>query len=54
MTLGLRSFVVLCIMYGNNVWNNVWKLRFDFVRHCNVFFISSQLLHLFFRGSYVF
>ena len=47
MTLGLRSFVVCCITYGNNVWNNVWKLRFVFVRDCDVFFISSQLRYLF-------
>ena len=47
MTLGLRSFVVRCITYGNNVWNNVWKLRFVFVRDCDVFFISSQLRYLF-------
>ena len=38
MTLGLRSFVVCCITYGNNVWNNIWKLRFVFVCHCDVFF----------------
>ena len=39
MTLGLRSFVVHCITYENNIR----KLRFVFVRHCDVFFISSQL-----------
>ena len=38
MTLGLRSFVVCCITCGNNVWNNIWKLRFVFVRHCDIFF----------------
>ena len=54
MTLGLRSFVVRCITYGNNVWTNVWKLRFVFVRHCDVFFITSQLRYLFVRCSYVF
>ena len=54
MTLGLRSFVVRCITYGNNVWNNVWKLRFVFVRDCDVFFISSQLRYLFVWCSYVF
>ena len=54
MTLGLRSFVVCCITYGNNVWNNVWKLRFVFVRDCDVFFISSQLRYLFVWCSYVF
>ena len=48
MTLGLRSSVVRCITYGNNVW----KLRFVFVRHCIVFFISSQLRYLFVRCSY--
>ena len=46
MTLGLRSFVVCCVTYGNNVWNNAWKLRFVFVRDCDVFF-SSQLSYLF-------
>ena len=50
MTLGLRSSVVRCITYGNNVW----KLRFVFVRHCDVFFITSQLRYLFVRCSYVF
>ena len=50
MTLGLRSFVVRCITYGNNTW----KLRFVFVRHCNVFFISSHLRYLFVRCSYDF
>ena len=54
MTLGLRSFVVRCIMYGSNVCNNVWKLRFVFVRHCDVFFTSSQLRYLFIRCSYFF
>ena len=48
MMLGLHSFVVRCITYGNNVW----KLRFVFVRHCDVFFISSQLRCLFVRCSY--
>ena len=48
MTVGLRSFVVCCITYGNNVWNNVWKLRLVFVRDCDVFFISSQyVIYLF-------
>ena len=47
MTLGPRSFVVRCITYGNNVWNNVWEWRFVFVRQCDVFFISSQLRYLF-------
>ena len=42
MTLGLRFFVVRWITYGNNVLHNVWKLRFVFVRHCNVFFVTSQ------------
>ena len=37
MTLELRFFVVRCITCGNNVWNNVWKLCFIFVRHCDVF-----------------
>ena len=27
MALGLRSFVVHCFTYINNVWNNVWKLQ---------------------------
>ena len=54
MTLGLRSFVVCCITYGNNVWNNIWKLRFVFVCHCDVFFFFflSQLRYLFVRCSY--
>ena len=43
MMLGLHSFVVRCITYGNNVW----KLRFVFIRHCDVFFIRSQLPFLF-------
>ena len=43
MRLGLRSFVVRRITYGNSVW----KLRFVFVRQCDVFFISSQLRYLF-------
>ena len=44
MTLGLRFFVVPCITYGNNVW----KLRFVFIRHCDVFFISSNyIIYLF-------
>ena len=30
------------------------QLRFVFVRHCNVFFITSQLRYLFFRRNYVF
>ena len=42
MTLGLHSFVVRCITYGNNVW----KLRFVF--------ISSHLCYLFVRCSYDF
>ena len=46
--LGLRSSVVHCITYGNNVW----KSRFVFVRHCIVSFISSQLRYLFVRCSY--
>ena len=54
ITLGLRSFVVRCIMYENNVWNNVWKLRFVFVLHCDVFFISSQIRYLFVWCSYNF
>ena len=54
MTLGLSSFVVCCITCGYNVWNNLWKLRFVFVRHCDVFFISSQLRYLFVWCSYVF
>ena len=40
MTLGLYSFVVRPITYGNNIW----KFCFLFVRHCGVFFISSQLV----------
>ena len=47
-TLGLRSFLVRCITYGNNVW----KLGFVFVRHCDVFFLSSQLPYLFVPCSY--
>ena len=31
-----------------------WKLRFVFVRHCDVFFISLQLRYLFVWCSYVF
>ena len=55
MTLGLRSFLVRCIMYGNNVSNNVWRLRFVFVRYCDdSFFTSSQLRYLLIRCSYVF
>ena len=42
MTLGLRSFVVCCITYGNNVWDNIWKLRFVFVCHCDVFFFCPN------------
>ena len=50
MTLGLTLlfFVVRCITYGNNAWNNLWKLRFIFGHHCNVFFIT------FVRFSYIF
>ena len=48
MTLGLRSFVVCCITYGNNVWNNVWKLRFVFVCDCDVFFFrDNYVIYLF-------
>ena len=128
VTLGLGSFMVCCITYGNNVWNYVssqlrysfvwwsyfgtfklhtkmtWnyvsflfvvmtyflvcynyviyllnvvtffddvrnrfyfgtfellteitlQLRFNFVRHCNVFFITSKLSYLFVPCSYVF
>ena len=54
MTLRLRSFVLCCITYGNNVWNNVWKSRFVFVHNCDVFFILSQLRYLFVWCSYVF
>ena len=44
MTVGLRSFVVCCITYGNNIW----KLRFVFVLDCDIFFISSQyVIYLF-------
>ena len=50
MTLGLRSFEIRYITYGNKVW----KVRSVFVRHCDVFFISSQLRHLFVRCSYDF
>ena len=42
MTLGLRSFAVRCITYGNNVW----KLSFVF--------ISSHFRYLFVRCSYDF
>ena len=54
MTLRLRSFVLCCITYGNNVWNNVWKSRFVFVHNCDVFFILLQLRYLFVWCSYVF
>ena len=47
------SFVVCCITYGNNPWNNIWKLRFVFVCHCDLFSILSQLLYLFVWCSYV-
>ena len=48
MTLGLRSFVVRCITSGNNVRNNVWKLRFVFVRDCDVFlFRHYYVIYLF-------
>ena len=30
------------------------QLRFDFVRHCGVFFIASQLRYVFVPCSYVF
>ena len=30
------------------------QLRFVFARHCDVFFIASQLRYLFVRCSYVF
>ena len=30
------------------------QLRFVYDRHCDVFFITSQLRYLFVRGSYVF
>ena len=45
MTLWLRSFVVCCITYGNNIW----KLRFVFVRHCDVFFLflHNYVIYLF-------
>ena len=54
MTLRLRSFVVCCITYENNVWNNLWLLRFVFVHDCDTFFISSQLRYLFVWCSYNF
>ena len=54
MTLGLRSVVVSWITYGSIVWNNVWKLRFVFLRDCDAFFISSQLRYLFVWCNYVF
>ena len=56
MTLGLRSFEVCCITYGNKVWNNVRLLRFVFIhdRFCSWFFISSQLPYLFVWCSYDF
>ena len=44
MTLGLRSFVVCCITYGNNVWNNVWKLRL---------FLLVIVTRFLFRHNYV-
>ena len=48
MTLGLRSFVVRCITSGNNVRNNVWKLRFVFVCDCDVFlFRHYYVIYLF-------
>ena len=47
MTLGLRSFVVCCITYGNNVWNNVRKLSFVFVCDCDVFFCHNYVIYLF-------
>ena len=53
MTLGLRSFVVHCFTYVNNIWNNVWKLRLVCVRHCDVFLMTLQLRYLFVRCSYV-
>ena len=30
------------------------QLRFNFARHCDVFFITSQLRYFFVRGSYIF
>ena len=30
------------------------ELRFEFIRHCDVLFLTSQLCHLFFRCSYAF
>ena len=48
MTLGLRSFVVRCITYENNVR----KSRFVFVHHCDIFFISSQLRYSLIRCGY--
>ena len=48
MTLGLRSLVVTLCM------EITLKLRFVFVRHCDVFFIAMQLRYLFVRCSYVF
>ena len=48
MTLGWRSFVVRCITCGSNVWNNVRKLRFVFVRHCDVFLLRYNYVFYFF------
>ena len=50
MILGLRFF------YGTFTLHMeiTLQLRFVFVRHCDVSFITSQLHYLFVRCSYVF
>ena len=47
MTLGLRSFVVSWITYGSIVWNNVWKLRFVFLRVTHFLFRHNYVIYLF-------
>ena len=46
MMLGLHSFVVRMEM--------TWQLRFVFVRHCDLFFITSRLRYSFVRCRYAF
>ena len=49
MTLGLRS----CCTFALRVETTL-KLRFAFLRHCDIFLITSQLRYLFARCTYVF
>ena len=48
-----HNYVIFCDTF-ELLMEMTWQLRFVFVRHCGVFFITSQIRYLFGRCSYVF